>query len=146
MELPRVANPLFSVSLAVITLIAFAEAAEDPTSVAEVPTWSMLDINRNGEIGAEELAPYTWLSRRLDGIDADRDGKISVCRIHPLARVGNRAALMGRLPCGNGWTRSAEVLPPNFRILRIRFHPRSSAPAASRGRDARARRVSHSPC
>lgn len=77
MEVPRVANPLFSVSLAIITLIAFAEAADEPTSVSEAPTWSMLDVNRDGEISIEELAPYAWLSSRLDGIDADADGKIS---------------------------------------------------------------------
>ena len=77
MELPRVANPLFSVALVIFKLIAFAEAAEDPASVSEAPTWSMLDINRNGEIGTEELASHAWLSRRVDRIDASGDGKIS---------------------------------------------------------------------
>lgn len=76
MKFPRVKNPLFVLTLCVVSLAAFAQApAKSDDEMA--PEWSKSDTDRDGFLSKEELIPFPGTLRNFEKIDTDGDGKIS---------------------------------------------------------------------
>lgn len=76
MKLPRIRKPLFAVSLAVVSLAAFAQTPR-PNSGELAPEWTRTDTDRDGFLTKEELVPFPSVLKQFEAIDSDRDGKIS---------------------------------------------------------------------
>ena len=77
MKFPRIANPLFAISLAVVSLAAFAEPADTHANDEKPPEWTSADTNRDGFLTKEEFIPYASLGRFFDEMDSNGDNKIS---------------------------------------------------------------------
>ena len=77
MENPQAVNPVFALTLTIVSLVAFAEASDLTPAKASRPAWSSIDLDRDGVVSAAELAPYPSLRSSLVAIDADNDGGIS---------------------------------------------------------------------
>lgn len=78
MKLPSIRNPLFAVTLAIVSFAAFAEPGDNMAGSRDsAPEWTEADSNRDGYLSKEELMPYPTLGRDYAEIDVDDDGKIS---------------------------------------------------------------------
>jgi hypothetical protein len=77
MKLPRISNPLFAISLAVVSVAAFAETSEIPGSRDAAPEWTDADSNRDGYLTKDELVSYPAIGQDFEKIDADGDNKIT---------------------------------------------------------------------
>lgn len=77
MKFPRIANPLFAASLAVVSIAAFAEPSDVTNKKETAPEWTKADSNRDGFLTKNELVSYPTLGQDFDKIDTDHDNKIS---------------------------------------------------------------------
>ena len=78
MKMPRIRNRWFAMAIAVASIAAFAESpAPAANNASETNQWTTADKNRDGMLSWEELLPFPAFSQDFDGIDANRDGKIS---------------------------------------------------------------------
>lgn len=77
MKFPRIANPLFAISLSVVSFVAFAEPASTRTNDEKPPEWTNADTNRDGYLTKQEFIPYASLGRYFDEMDTNGDKQIS---------------------------------------------------------------------
>lgn len=77
MKFPRITNPLFALSLAVVSVAAFAEPSDMTTSKETAPEWTKADSNRDGFLTKDELVSYPAFGQDFDKVDTDGDNKIS---------------------------------------------------------------------
>lgn len=77
MSFPRIKNPLFAVSLAIVSLAAFAQEAAPVPSSQKPPEWTKSDTNRDGYLTKSEFLPFGSLGKHFDEMDLNHDNKIS---------------------------------------------------------------------
>ncbi len=77
MKYPRIANTLFAASLAIVSLVAFAEASDTGTTDDPELQWTKADSNRDGFLTKDEMVPFPNLVHHFDKIDSNADMKIS---------------------------------------------------------------------
>ena len=77
MKFPRIANPFFAASLAIVSLVAFAEASDTDTTDDPAFEWTKADSNRDGFLTRDEVTAFPNLVHHFDKIDTDADMKIS---------------------------------------------------------------------
>lgn len=77
MTVPRIVNPLFAASLAIVSIAAFAESPGISPENELAPEWTKADSNHDGFLTKDELAPFPNLVHHFDKIDTNGDMKIS---------------------------------------------------------------------
>lgn len=77
MKYPRVVNPLFAATLAIVSIAAFAESPGMTTNNEVAPEWTKADTNHDGFLTRDELVPFSNLVHHFDKIDSDADMKVS---------------------------------------------------------------------
>lgn len=77
MKFPRIANPFFAATLAIVSVAAFAEASDMGTTTDPAFEWTKSDSNRDGFLTKDEMVAFPNLVRHFDKIDTDADMKIS---------------------------------------------------------------------
>lgn len=78
MKLPKMKNPLFALTLGVVSCGAFAQTpAPTGGSAEKAPEWSESDSNRDGFLTKDELVSFPGVLKQFAEIDTDSDGKIS---------------------------------------------------------------------
>ncbi len=78
MRTPRIRNPLFALTLGVVSLAAFAQTPAPTGGTTErAPEWSESDSNRDGFLSKDELVPFPGVVKQFEIIDTDGDGKLS---------------------------------------------------------------------
>lgn len=77
MKFPRITNPLFAISLVIVSFAAFAEPVNTKTNDEKPPEWTSADTNRDGYLTKEEFIAYGSLGRFFDEMDTNGDQKIS---------------------------------------------------------------------
>lgn len=77
MKIPRITNPLFAATLAVVSVAAFATPPETVQGRENAPEWTKADSNRDGFLTKNELVSFPTLGQDFDEIDTDGDNKIS---------------------------------------------------------------------
>ncbi|MEZ5463152.1 EF-hand domain-containing protein [Dokdonella sp.] len=78
MKLPRIKNPLFAVTLVLLSFAAYAEKSDNVVASRDAaPEWTDADTNRDGYLSKEELMPFPTLGQDYAEIDTNDDGKIS---------------------------------------------------------------------
>ena len=77
MTVPCFVNPLFSASLAIFSIAAFAESADKSTNNQITSEWARAAANHDGFPSQDELAPFPGLVHHFDKLDTDGDLEIS---------------------------------------------------------------------
>jgi hypothetical protein len=90
MKFPRITNPLFALSLVVVSFAAFAESSKINNGKETAPEWSKADSNRDGFLTKDELVPYRTLGQDFDKIDTNGDNRISQDEYIAWREVGSK--------------------------------------------------------